>query len=100
MPVDQKMVEAARSRRLKEPLSITGYSVTASKILAAGEPRTQSEMVVRQVETIGDLARLDAHIKVGKFIPVPDLGLQALNIVIDKLGLLEPAEKEGVADGA
>ena len=94
-------VEEAKQRRLKEPLEITGYNVEISKVhiirpeSAPQASRTTQTFVVRHILTIGDLAKMDAHVKLGKFIPVPDLSLQALMIVIDKLGLLEDKVQEG-----
>lgn len=94
MNLTREQVEKAKRRRLKEPLEITGYDVAENKIRALGAPRTTQEFTTRRIETITDLAKLDAHMRVGKFIPVPDLSLQALMIVIAKLGLLED-EKDG-----
>ena len=96
MKISPEQAAAAKNRRLKEPLEITGYDVSVSKLAVVGVqegPRTTQEFAVRKIETIGDLAALDAHARLGKFIPVPDLSLQALMIVIDKLGLLEEKEK-------
>ena len=82
--------EQAKQRRLKEPLEITGYEVEVLKVKVRGAPQTTQRFATRRIQTIGDLARLDAHAKIGKFIPMPDLSLQALLIVIDRLGMLEP----------
>lgn len=95
MSLTPEQIAAAKRRRLKEPLEITGYEVVINKIasLDANAPRTRKEFVTRTIETIGDLAALDAHAKIGKFVPLPDLSVQALMIVIDKLGMLEPKEE-------
>lgn len=99
MKLTPEQAEAAKRRRLKEPLEITGYDVVVTKLRLPGdESRTKEVFATKRIETIGDLAKLDAHIKVGKFIPLPDLSLQALLIVIDKIGLLEEKE-EGSDDG-
>lgn len=89
MELTRDQAEAAKRRRLKEPLEITGYDIVENKIRAPGSSKTKQEFTVRRIETIGDLARVDAHCRLGKFVPVPDLSLQALMIVIDRLGLLE-----------
>ena len=102
MKLTPEQAEAAKKRRLKEPLEITGYNVVVMKLslpgdklsLPGGKQRTREVFATRRIETIGDLAKLDAHIKVGKFIPLPDLSLQALLIVIDKIGLLEEKEEK------
>jgi len=100
MPLSNAEIAAARNRKFKEPLKISGYKVVESRLSIVGEnqPRTNTEMVILTIETVGDLAKMDARMKTGKFIPVPDLSIQALNIVIDKMGLLEPKEEE--KDGA
>lgn len=96
MKLTPEQVAAAKNRRLKEPLAITGYDVVPMKVSLAGEdgPRTRQVFATRMIETIGDMAALDAHVKLGKFIPMPDLSIQALMIVIDKEDLLEPRKKE------
>ena len=95
MKLTPEQVENARKRRLREPLEITGYEIEISKIARVDQrgPQTTQVFATRRIETIGDLATLDAHAKLGKFVPMPDLSLQALMIVIDKLGMLE--KKEG-----
>lgn len=99
MKLTTEQVNAAKKRRLKEPLEITGYEIEVSKIatLDAKGPKTTQVFATRVIETIGDLAQLDAHAKIGKFVPMPDLSLQALMIVIDKLGMLE--DKEPTQEG-
>ena len=96
MKLTPEEVAAAKNRRLREPLMITGYDVVPMKVSLVGEdaPRTKQVFVPRKIETIGDLAALDAHVKLGKFLPMPDLSLQALMIVIDKVGLLEEKKEE------
>jgi hypothetical protein len=96
MKMTPEDAEAAKNRRLKEPLIITGYDIVPMKVSLVGEegPRTRQVFAPRRIETIGDLAALDAHTKLGKFLPMPDLSLQALMIVIDKMGLLEEKDKE------
>ena len=96
MKLTPKDVEAAKSRRLKEPLVITGYDVVSMKVSLVGEegPRTEQVFAPRKIETIGDIAKLDAHVKLGKFLPMPDLSIQALMIVIDKIGLLEEKKED------
>ncbi len=95
MKLTSDQVEAAKKRRLKEPIEITGYEIEISKIARIDQkgPQTTQTFATREIRTIGDLAVLDAHAKIGKFIPMPDLSLQALMIVIDKLGMLEPKEE-------
>jgi len=96
MKMTTEQVNAAKNRRLKEPLEITGYAVEVSKIARIDQkgPETIQTFVTRKINTIGDFATLDAHTKLGKFVPMPDLSLQALLIVIDKLGLLEEKEDD------
>ena len=100
MKITREQAEAAKNRRLKEPLEISGYDIQASKLhlVNSDAPRTKQVFATRRIETIGDLAMLEAHMRVGKFIPVPDLSIQALMIVIEKMGLLEEKEKEGEHD--
>ena len=95
MRLTPEQQERAKQRRLKEPLEITGYEITTLRVRTADGPQTKKEFVTRSIRTIGDIAKLDAHCKVGKFIPLPDLSLQALMIVIDKQGLLEDEKKDG-----
>ena len=96
MPLSPEQVEKHRNRRLKEPIMISGYRITMSRLAVdgSGQPSTKQEMVVRKVETIRDIAQIEAHMRVGKFIPVPDLGIQALNLVLEKLDMLEDVEPD------
>ena len=96
MKLTPEQADAAKKRRLKEPLEITGYNIKAlrMKVVSPDAPRTTQEFAIRTINTIGDLAMLEAHMRLGKFIPVPDLSIQALMIVIDKVGLLEEKEED------
>ena len=60
MKLTSEQVAAAKNRRLKEPLDITGYDIIPMKVSLVGEdgPRTRQVFAIRKIETIGDLAAL------------------------------------------
>lgn len=93
MAVDPKQIEAMKSRRFKDPIQITGYNVRILKVqVSMDEPQTAQDFVVKNIEKVGDLATVFAEMRIGKFVPMPDISLQMFMVMIDTLGLLEPNE--------
>ncbi len=88
---DQKMVEDARSRRFKAPFDLLFIESDpkSSVVLPNGKMQVKHRLGKHHIETMADLIIFDRRWREGEISPMPDMGIQVLNIIMDMLGLIE-----------